>query len=235
MTQFSNYAQTAPTNPFESTSVAQMSIGEKQKTSDGREFVYVKNGATATVAGSVYQAPAVVANHQNLVTALNAAGSKTYVCTLGATAATVNQYAGGYVIVNAGTGIGQTMKIASHAAVLSTGVITLILEDALPVATAVADSKTCLIPAPTSGVVVSDATTRTIGVANTVIPANYYGFLQTKGYASVLNSGGTTVALGVAPAAGGAVATVAATTPQIGVAAQAGVTAEARLVDLNIS
>ena len=236
MSQFSNYAQTAPSSIFDSSTTPLFPLGEKQKTNDGREFVYVKvAAAAATVAGSLYQAPIVIANHQGVTVATTAAGSKTVTVTLGATLATVNQYAGGYITISAGTGVGYSYKIASHPAAAQSATLALTLEDPILVATAVADSKACLNPSNFLNVIASVDTAKPVGVATFVIPASSYGFLQTKGQCAGLNKSATAVNLGLASSTtSGAFLTVAATTAQIATALQAGVDGEVRMVDLNI-
>lgn len=220
---------------FESSSVQVHPLGELGVTNDGRKFRYVKNGATATVAGSLYQAPVIVANHQNMAAATTAIGSKTLVVTVGATAVTANQYAGGYVVINAGTGVGYTYKIASHAANAGSAALTLNLEDALLVATAVADSKASLSVSPYAGIIAAVDTAKPVGVANYVIPANYYGWVQTSGVCSALSKTGTAVNLGMASSTtSGALLTVAATTTQIATALQAAVDGECRAVFLTL-
>lgn len=77
-------------------SIQMHNLGERAVTPDGRSFRYVKAGGTALVPGKLYQAPAEVTNHQNLApTDAVAIGATSLTVTLGATAATANQYAGG--------------------------------------------------------------------------------------------------------------------------------------------
>ena len=162
---------------------------------DGREFKYAKAGGVALAQGKTVASAAPIANHDmDLVTPVNAVGSQTFTCTLGSTASTEDQYADGYVYTNDGTGEGQIYRIDSHDAVDSAGDITLNLaeNDKVVVAT-VATTLSGLHVNPYSGVVVSPAAvvTRTVGVPATAIAASAYGWVQTKGLASVL-IGGTT-------------------------------------------
>jgi hypothetical protein len=192
-------------------------VGVEFNTSDGRKVVIVQNGAVALVAGVLVQSPATIgANHTGLTLSTAAIGATTITATLGATAVTANQYAGGLLVVSAGTGIGQTLRIASHpAAALSTAVV-LTLEDPLSVATLTSDSKGSLtlpqfgskngVAFTTSGVIINPttATGRVIGVTISPIPASTattlsYGFIQTKGAVAVLNDTGTAIGLDVMP------------------------------------
>lgn len=239
--------------------------GAKFDSSDGREFVIVQNGGTALVSGVLVQSPAKIGTttgHQNLATSTAAIGATSVSVTLGGTAATANQYAGGYIIFNAGTGLGQTLKIASHPAQSSTsGSLTLTLEDPIQVATLSSDTKSCLVLNPygstggataaTSGVVVMPttntgapigvtlypiaATTTSGGVNNLGTPT--YGLIQTKGLVSCLNDANTAIGLDLMPSsntAGAVMTYVAATNTRVGTATQAGVTTESRLITIQL-
>lgn len=231
-------------------------VGVKFDSADGRQFVLVQNGGTALVSGVMVQSPASIgANHTGLTCATAAIGATQITVTLGGTAVTANQYAGGYAVVSAGTGIGQTLRIASHPAQSSTsGTVVLTLEDPLSVATAVADSKVSLtLPqygsangatVSTSGVVVCPTTLtgRVIGATISPIPASTstvptYGFIQTKGAVGVLNQGGTAIGLDVMPSASvaGAVCTyVVATKCRVGTSTVAGEDGKTQLITLQL-
>lgn len=233
-------------------------VGSRFDSSDGREFVLVQNGGTALVSGNLIQGPAKIGTttgHQNLATSTAAVGATSVTVTLGGTAATANQYAGGYVIFNAGTGAGQTLKISSHIAQTSTsGTLVLNLEDAITVATLASDTKSCLVLNPygssggatfaTSGVVVCPTTLTgaVIGVSFYPIAATSstvlsYGFIQTKGVVACLNDATTAIGLDLMPStntAGAVMTYVAATSSRVGSATQAGVTTESRLITIQL-
>ncbi len=231
-------------------------VGQRFSTADGREFVLVQNGASALVSGRLVQAPASIgANHTGLTCATAAIGATQITVTLGGTAVTANQYAGGYAVVSAGTGIGQTLRIASHPAQSSTsGTVVLTLEDPLSVATAVADSKVSLTLNPygsqngtnvaTHGVIVSPttATGATIGATVYPIPASSttvptYGFIQTRGPVAVLNDSGTAIGLDVMPSssvAGAVVTYVAATRNRVGTSTVAGENTKAQIITIQL-
>lgn len=239
--------------------------GSKYETSDGREFALVQNGGSALVSGVLVQSPAKIGTttgHQNLATSTQAVGDLTVTVTLGGTAATASQYAGGYVIFNAGAGAGQTLKIASHPAQTSTsGTVVLTLEDPIQVVTSSSTTKSCLVLNPygsangataaTSGVIVMPttnsgapvgvtiapiiATTTTGGLNSLGVPS--YGFVQTRGLVSCLNDANTAIGLDLMPSSNtaGAVMTYAvATNTRIGTATQAGVTTESRLITIQL-
>lgn len=227
--------------------------GARFQLADGREVVLVQNAGTALVAGNLIQGPAQVANHQNIaVTAFSAATTNalaTATVTLGATAATANQYQGGQLVVNAGTGIGQTLKVSGHPAALASGSLVVTLEDN-PAVALDATSKVCLRLNPhgssngtdvrTDGVIICPTTLtgQVVGVSLTAVPASTstvpsFGFIQTRGPVACLNNGGTAIGLDLMPSgtAAGACATfVATTSTRIGTAVEAGVTTEARQI-----
>lgn len=243
--------------------------GSKWDSSDGREFVLVQNAGTALVSGVLVMGPKPVANHQNLTTvsftAFSANGNQPaqVTVTLGGTAILANAYSGGYAVVNAGTGIGQTLKIASHPAqATTTGNVIITLEDS-PGVSLDATSKVSLrynpygsqngTTAASNGVVIVDHTAVTgqvIGVtlypiaatattggtlANGGIPN--YGLIQTRGLVACLNDSTTAQGLDIMPSANtdGAVQTyVVATNTRIGCSTQAGVTTESRQINLQL-
>ncbi len=242
-------------NTSTDTSLATM-VGQRFSTADYREFVLIQNGGTALLSGNLIQGPASIgANHTGLTVATAAIGAKTVTVTLGGTAVTANQYAGGLLVISAGTGKGQTLKIASHPAQSSTsGTVALTLEDALSVATAVSDSKGSLTLNPygstggtdfsTHGCVISPttATGPTVGVTVYPIPASTatvasYGFIQTKGAVACLNDSNTAIGLDVMPssAVAGAVLTyVVATRNRVGTATVAGETTKAQIINIQL-
>lgn len=230
-------------------------VGAKFQSADGRTFALVQNGASALVSGVLVQSPASIgANHTGLTVATAAIGATQLTITMGGTLCTANQYAGGFVVISAGTGIGQTLRIASNTAGTSSGTAVFTLEDPLSVATAVADSKASLtLPQyggpngtaiTTHGVIISPttATGRTIGVTISPIPASSstaatYGFIQTAGAVACLNDSGTAIGLDVMPSssvAGAVVTYVVATRNRVGTSTVAGENTKAQLITLQL-
>lgn len=163
---------------------------------DMRAFRYGKAGASNVSVGKVQLAPAPKTNHtNNAVTAAVAAGANQVPITLaGATAAVVGEYDDGYLIVNAGPGIGQVLKISHNPAISGSGSGTIALVDAVVVALTTS-SKVTLVHNAYNGVVeAAAATRRSAGVPLVSLTATYNGWLQTKGVASVLADG--TIAVG---------------------------------------
>lgn len=225
---------------FTESSTAQMALGTKITLEDGRRFVYSKAGAVALAAGKLMQAPAEVANHSNCAVAAAAAiGANSVSVTLGATAATANQYAGGFMYVNDAAGEGHLYKINHHAAVGSAGTGTFYLDDSIRVALTTS-SEVTFYPHPHSGLIVAPATTLTgsvLGVAPINVTAAYYFWLQVAGPACVLQAGTLVVgANAVTPTGvdGGCGPSAAGTSRDVGSVIQLAADTEYALINLTL-
>ena len=199
--------------------------GTRWDLEDGREVILVSNGtATATVAGDLYQDAAVVPNHQGCTTtAFTAASTNGNVpaqvtITLGNTLLTANQYQGGFLYVQSGVGIGQTLLIASHPAAIASASVVITLEDN-PTVALTAASVVSLWPAHGTAVIINPTTPTNApcGIALYAIPAStatvtYYGFLLAKGLTAALSDS-------TAPAVGHAIASSTTTPGTIGATA----------------
>lgn len=189
MSKFTSDLQIMPSSLRADSATANVAVGAKASTPDGRVFRYCKAGASALVSGKVYDGPAAVANHTNIAVVSGVAGSNTITVTLGATAATANQYAGGVVVINDVTGEGQTFTIKSHPAANSAANLVLTLEADETIVTALDTSSQATLVANQYNGVVIHATTEVaipVGVAHTAITANQYGWIQTHGPISAL-------------------------------------------------
>lgn len=176
-------------------------LGTRWSLEDGREVKLVLAGASNLASGKMMTAPAPIANHANLtVTAVQAYSANgntpaTVTVTLGGTAATANQYAGGYAVINAGTGLGQTLQISSNPAQATTnGSLVVTLSDG-PNTALDTSSKVTLIANPCFKVILSDHTAlqQPVGVTLYPITAANYGYIVSKGVVSCLQDGNTTV------------------------------------------
>jgi hypothetical protein len=159
----------------------QHQLGALGETGDGRKFRYAKMGEAITM-GYMTQSPAIdSATVKMAVTAVAAIGAKKIAFTHAATTSTANEYAEGYVTISFGTGIGQTLKIASHAAFTNGGASELFLEDPLIVALDTT-SKISLAHNPWNGVLMdTSVVTCPTGGALRSFTTQYYGWLQTRG------------------------------------------------------
>lgn len=228
-------------------------VGSRWDLSDGREVILVQAGSGTTVAaGLLYQDPAIVANHTNLgVTAYQAYSANGNVpakitVTLGATAVTANQYAGGFVVIRDGTGEGGTARIASHPAADGSATCVFTLEEGFTVIPVASASEANLIPAHGNGIIITPTTTATngayVGIGLYPIAASAYGFLVSKGVTAALSDATEPVvgtAIGASLATAGAVCDVAyagnvLTSSVIGNAVQTGASGEYSAVFVNL-
>lgn len=236
-------------------------IGQRFTTNDGRELVLVSNGATALAGGLLAQASAIVAGHQTLAmtvpsTAPATAGTFLVSVTNGATVISQNYYAGGYMIIKDGTGIGQTLRIKSHPGGLASVACVFTLEDPI-VTTLDATSIVNLIANPYMNVVIAPttATGNVVGVTlypfaastaptfnattgvQTAVGIQQYGFIQTKGIVSCLSDSNTaTVGLGLmrSTTTAGTVAVRTATGADVGIALQTTISAKAGAIQVDL-
>jgi len=210
-------------------------LGSRWDLPDGREVRLVLAGASNLATGKVMTAPAAISAHLECAVsafqayASNGATPATVTVTLGATAVTANQYAGGLLMVNSGTGAGQTLKIASHpAAALSTNVV-VTLEDAPNTALVAASSTVSLYKNPCDSIILSDHTAlqQPVGVTFYPVTAAYYGYVVSKGLTVCLNDGGWTAGSAVSTSNGtdGAVENGVIAQGFVGYAIEAGTTA----------
>lgn len=226
-------------------STQQLPLGQEAITSDGRRFRYALAGAVALAPGKMNDGPTVVANHSNITGGTAAAVGATQVTvTLGATAATANQYAGGMIFSNStSTGLGIGYRIRSHAAIASSGTGIFNLDDPIEVAWTTT-TKVTLFAALYSGAVITPSAATAggppIGVSTSdSLTAAYYGWLQVAGPAPLL-SDATVFTLGeeVSQAASGVAGSGSlkvATLPTYGDAMQLGVSGEYKLVNLRLN
>lgn len=198
MSNFCGPVEITGSGTYDTTTIQQHPLGTPAETRDGRKFRYVKAGAVALVAGNSIQSSAITVNHLALTPTAAGIGAVTVLATLGATLATENQYADGYLQVDTTPGNGYVYQVSSHLSVLSGGVITLLLrpDDALIVALT-SSSRVGLMANPWRDVIQTPVTTATglvVGVAMSAIPIANFGWVQTHGMASPLING--TPALG---------------------------------------
>lgn len=208
-------------------------VGQKFQVDGGESEVALVYSTTGIAAGVLVQAPAIVANHTNCAVVgaatVNAIGNTSLTITLGATAATAQQYQGGYAFVTAGTGAGQKLKVQNNPAANGSANLTITLEDAIAIALDTT-SRVSLTPNPYYNVIINPTTptNKPVGVTFYTVPATSYALIGTRGSFACLNDSGTTIGLALAPSqsVAGAVKTGATTLDSIGRAQYTGVTTE---------
>lgn len=221
----------------------QHTLGTLAVTRDGRQFRYGQAGASILAAGKLAQIPAVVANHQALVTAAAAVNATKITVTLGGTAATADQYVDGYAVIRdtATTGAGQAFPINGNSAQTSTtGNVDVYLAEGVAEALTTA-SVTNLELSPYGSMIISssgDTTESVTGVPQIDVAASSYAWFQVRGVAAVLGNGTITKGSGViksATTAGAVDIEAAATiTQRVGIQLQTGTTAKYNTTMLTI-
>lgn len=206
-------------------------VGSRYDTSDGRSFLLVQNGGAALAPGKLVQSVPNTAAHIGLAitafTAYSANGNTpaSVTATLASTGVLPNEYAGGYMEVQTGTGVGQYLKIASHGALTAgSGSVTFVIEnpDGQTMTALVAASSTIglfrnpagsatggtastgVVNNSTNGVIICPTTitgqilgvsTYPIAASTSTVPS--FGLIQTQGACAALNHSGTTIGLNV--------------------------------------
>ncbi len=174
----------------ETTSSQRQVLGAEMAFPDGRKYRYIANGGTALQEGLIVASEAPVGNHsQDLAVATTAAASSSITVTLGATAATKDQYAEGYLFLNTPTlssaGSRVAYKIKSHPAADGSATLAVTLDepDGTRIAVTNGTETAGLIKNPYHDVVVAPAAIagRFVGLTVCQIPANYFGWVQVAG------------------------------------------------------
>lgn len=217
------------------------SFGSIGQTRDGRRYRYAGAGGAVT-GGNLVIAPSLTSAHQNCaVAAATLANATSLQVTLGAAAATQDQYAEGYLTVGVdGSGTPIVLKVRGNTAGASSSTITVNLETSNPLPVALTTSNVVsLAPSPHSSVTASATAGLPVGVAVVSIASGSYGWIQVYGPAPVVNdAAGSLSALGKikqsATVAGAVLASSAATDIQVGQMIQAASASKAALALITI-
>ena len=222
-----------------------LALGAMGFTTDGRKFrlaVLPTTGTTLAACKLVQSNAQTSAYHLGTVSAQSVGDTSiTYTFNGGAATTVANQFSGGFISIVTGTGSPQQVQISSSPAVTSSTTITFGLQDPLVLATA--NTATAELYAnPYSAPIVTPGSSLTgtvlgipmIGVTvSTTIPT--YFWIQSGGFSTCLGQGTTGIGLGGSNGSvAGSMAVVAATTPQLAVALEAGSDTLYTIWDLDI-
>ena len=164
-------------------------LGQVGITPDGRFHRWARNGAVALTAGKLLASAGPVANHQDLVTAVAAIAAQTVTVTLGATAATLDQYEDGLLSVRDLTGEGHGYRIRSNPVTAASGSMVVTLRQGDDVRVALDTTSQCSLHVNEYNLVVVAPTTAlgdVVGVSPGGVPINDYFWCQVSGMAVVL-------------------------------------------------
>jgi len=196
---FTGFTQitTAQVNQTYSTS-NDVALGTLGATRRGGLYAWTYNGAVALATGLANIAAAKVSNDTNrsLAAVSNIAAGSTKITVSGGGTVTANQYAGGYAVINDGTGKGQVLEISGNSVDYSSGsdthAIDVYIHDSLPAALSLSDTKVELVYNPQYNVVVHPGSSSSYvcaGVNETAVAINYYFWSKVRGVTSVLSDG----------------------------------------------
>jgi hypothetical protein len=228
---------------YEQSATALHNIGDSiEPFGDGRIFYYAKNGAAALGDGLLLQGAIPLPNHLNCTVAAGAAIGDTRVSvTLGATPATINYYANGYMHANDEVPEGTLYKIKSHLSNAGSLAMWVELYDPLVKAMVISSSQVTLTKAKYDSVTVallSGLTALPIGVSLIDVTIGYYSWVQTWGPCPVLTQGTVVIGapVGLGGTADGAIGPItASTTAVVGWVMQVNASQEYSLIDLKIA
>lgn len=219
-------------------------LGRLYETWDGKKYRYVKNGAAQLEAALMAQSEALIAELTNEAqTGFTTAVGDTTIDVLVTTASGIvdGDLVDGYLVTQDGTGEGYSYGIQSNTWITGDTVLRLTLDRPIAVAT-VATSEFTLVKNLHRDVIVGSTTLtgKVVGVPPQVIPANYYGWVQTAGPAAMIVDTGDTLVVGAlaglpgTAAVGGAVGIPAITTDIWGRAISIAAADEVALIDLQL-
>jgi hypothetical protein len=223
----------SPQELFTSSSTQGTDLGALATSGDGRYFRYSLAGGVTYVPGKVYQGPAEDTTNQNpsggLAVAAAAIGA-TQVTLTGTLTLAANLLAGSYMSVAVTPGQGYLYKVKSNTAVAGAANCVVTLEDPIIVALTTA-SKVVFQQNPYNGCVVtpSTMTASVAGIPVYAVTNAQYGWIQTHGMASCLQTGTGTcgTALGVLQGGtSGSLAPAIAGTPIVAWAANTNITGQ---------
>lgn len=217
-------------------------IGKQLILEDGRKFRFARAGELMVV-GEVLQSATPISTDASMTCAAGVVGDRIITFTHGAATSVINFFAEGYANISLAPGSGQVYKVASHAALTSAtagDVVNLAPGQALRVALTTTSDLT-LVTHVQDGVITMPTTplSALAGVAISLIASGGFGWVQTRGMASVLSAAstvsGNNVGCLLTGGTAGAIAPLsAATQPVVGVAQAAEGTAEWGAVNLTI-
>jgi len=164
-----------------------------------QKLMYVYAGSGGLTVGLTAQAPPQDTDHDELlIAAAVAAGGTEIGLTVSSLTIAANEYAGGLVQTNLGTGVGQTARIKSHSAVATADTTwTLTLDEPIRVLTGTSTGHEATVsPNLAKGCIITPTTPTSYihGVAQVAIAASSYGWITVEGYIGVKTYG--TVAVG---------------------------------------
>lgn len=162
-----------PQGLYEESSTKKLPLGTMRPLEDGRVYVYAKAGAVDLSPALACAFITTKTEEQTVANAASAGDKTVYVTAAGITA---NLWVDGWLVVAAGTGIGEYYKIRANKATDSDGVVEVQLYDAIATAWSTTDTDLAVYPSKYNGVVVNpvDAQQRPVLIPVRSVTAAYY-------------------------------------------------------------
>lgn len=173
----------------QTSTAAAFKLGQRASTPDGREWVYIK--ADSALANGSVAVPNAQTAVDTVSSSADALGRIVFI-TEASAGWTVGQFEDGWVVVDAGTGVGQIAKIKSNSA----DTLELYPDYALATALSVADSDiTISTPSLVDKSAITDKAQQAQGIAQVAFAASDFGFILTNGVGNVLAGEALTIDL----------------------------------------
>lgn len=217
-------------------------LGTQLILEDGRKYRWgQQNATTAAVAGDLQQAAVATTGHVLQTPTAAAVGDGSIVTATTTTAIVADEYKGGVLAVELGTGFGYTYSIKTHPAVAANGSFTVPIRETVQVAIPATANTVSLIRNRHKLVVVypTAPTGTPVGVAIKPVVVSGFGWYATRGLATCTTQG-TVIVGNVAIPSGttaGSVSPQAAATyvqPFVGTVAHVATTTNKSLIDLQL-
>lgn len=175
-------------NVYQTSTSANFKLGERAQTPDGRQWVYVKTSAILAKGNVAIQGAVVAVD--TVSSSADALGRVVYI-TKASAGWTVGAYEDDLVVVDDGTGKGQSAKIKTNTA----DTLELYPENALATALSVVDSDITIVrPNHVTIAAITSMVQGAIGIAQVAFAVSDYGWLLTNGDGAVLT--GETLVVG---------------------------------------
>ena len=174
-------------------------IGQRMMTPDGSVFRYAEKGAADGVANNLQQSAVPTAHwYTQALTVAITVGDITITVADGGTAFVIDQMAGGTIITDEVLDLGHIYRVKSNAVTASNETVCTLENGVTVQVTVPVETGNCTTALlnPWKDIIVSPQSAPTalaIGVPCVVIAASGYGWVQTRGPASVLIDSGTDV------------------------------------------
>ena len=188
---FDQFVKLKPGMEKVETSAQKHKLGTRATTPDGRVFYYAENSGTAIDHGGylVDGIAAVAAHDMDVAATATSAGATSFTSGTSLTV-TLNQYKDGYVYFNDGPGQGETYQVKSNTAVSGATGLSITIDEEDGLVTALTTSSLFgLMYSPYKDIKIIDGdgtmTTSVLGVTTAPLTADYFGWIQTAGPASV--------------------------------------------------